>query len=168
MRVLRRRAVIITLFAVAVTPVCAAPAGAADESRDPWATVNVCDTDAAPNTIGIRASVPGVRNGSEERYLRFVVQYFSREDARWYRIAEGGDSGFLPAGKGRKARQQGRSFRIEPMPGQPVQLRGRVFVQWRVKERVVRSASALTRKGHRSSAGDDPAGYSAATCTITA
>lgn len=169
MRVLRHRAVIITLFGVAVVPVPCAQAAPADDTRDPWATVNVCDTSDAPNTIGIRASVPGLRNSSaEQRYMRFVVQYFSREDERWYRVAEGGDSGYIQA-KGRKARQLGRSFRIEPTPGEPVLLRGKVYFQWRVKgQGVVRTAVALTRKGHRSSAGDDPPGYSAATCTISA
>lgn len=170
MRVLRRRTVIITLFGFAVVPVCYAQSAAVDDTRDPWATVNVCDTPGAPNTIGVRASVPGVRgNAEEQRYMRFVVQYFSREDSHWYRVAEGGDSGYLSAGTGRKARQLGRSFRIEPMAGAPVLLRGKVFFQWRVKgSGVVRSSSVLTRKGHRSSAGDDPPGYSAATCTITA
>ena len=169
MRVLRRRTVIITLFGIAVTPVCAAQAAPADDTRDPWATVNVCDTAGSPSTIGIRASMPGLRSSSaEQRYMRFVVQYFSREDDRWYRIAEGGDSGYIQA-KGRKLRQLGRSFRIEPTPGEPVLLRGKVYFQWRVKgQGVVRSANVVTRKGHRSSAGDDPPGYSAATCTITA
>jgi hypothetical protein len=167
MRLLRRRAVIITLFAVVVCPAALAPAAAvADEVSDPWSTVNVCDTDAAPNTIGIRASMPGSRSGQEERYVRFVVQYFSRADDRWYRIAAGGDSGYLSIGKGRKARQFGRSFRLDPR-GEPVLLRGRVYFQWRLKSAVVRRASAVTRKGHRSNTGDDPAGYSASTCTIS-
>ena len=167
MRLLRRRAVIITLFAV-VCPAALAPGAAiADERAAPWATVNVCDTANAPNTIGIRASMPGSRSGQEERYMRFVVQYFSRADRRWHRVVAGGDSGYLSIGKGRKARQFGRSFRIEPLAGGSVLLRGRVYFQWRVKGDVVRRASAPTRKGHRSNAGDDPAGYSASTCTIT-
>jgi hypothetical protein len=168
MRLLRRRAVIITLFALSVSPAALAPAAAvADEVRDPWATVNVCDTDGAPNTIGIRASMPGTRSGQEARYMRFVVQYFSRADDRWYRIAAGGDSGYLSIGKGRRERQFGRSFRIEPKAGETVLLRGRVYFQWRLKSDVVRRASAVTRKGHRSNTGDDPEGYSASTCTIT-
>src|SRR4051812_21078714 len=111
MRLLRRRALIITLIGAAVGPVAVAQAAAADDAREPWATVNVCDTDAAPNTVGIRASMPGSRSGQEERYMRFVVEYHSRADERWYRIAAGGDSGYLSIGKGRKARQFGRSFR---------------------------------------------------------
>jgi len=164
MRLLRRRPVIITLICLVVGPAAVAPVAQAD---DAWATVNVCDTSDAPNTIGIRASMPGSRSGQEERYMRFVVQYFSRADDRWHRVAAGGDSGYLSIGKGRRARQFGRSLRIEPPPGQSVLLRGRVLLQWRLEGDVVRRASALTRKGHRSSAGDDPAGYSASTCTIT-
>ncbi|MDQ3721928.1 MAG: hypothetical protein M3376_02435, partial [Actinomycetota bacterium] len=94
-------------------------------------------------------------------------QYFSRADDRWYRVAAGGDSGYLSIGTGRRTRQFGRSLRIEPLAGQSVLLRGRVLFQWRIKGAVVRSASALTRRGHRSNTGDDPKGYSASTCTIT-
>ena len=167
MRLLRRRAVIITPFCIAVAPVVVAPAARAADARDLWATVNVCDTSNAPDTIGIRASMPGSRSGREERHVRFIVQYFSRADDRWYNVADGGDSGYLSIGSGRRTRQFGRSFRIEPLPGRPVLLRGRVFFQWRVKGEVVRRAVALTHKGHRSNTGDDPAGYSAVTCTIT-
>ncbi len=155
---------IITLICLVVGPGAVAQAA---QAEDAWATVNVCDTADAPDTIGIRASMPRSRSGQEERYMRFVVQYFSRADDRWHRVAAGGDSGYLSIGQGRRARQFGRSLRIEPPPGQSVLLRGRVLFQWRLKGDVVRRASALTRKGHRSSAGDDPAGYSASTCTIT-
>ncbi len=147
MRLLRRRGVIITLLAVAVAPIDVASAAPADDTRDPWATVNVCDTAAAPDTIGIRASMPALRSGQEERYMRFVVQYFSRADRRWYRVAAGGDSGYLSIGKGRKARQFGRSLRIEPVAGQPVLLRGRVFFQWRLKGQVVRRAQRADAQG---------------------
>lgn len=167
MRVLRRHAEIITLFVLLVGPVGTAQAARADDARDPWATVNVCDTAAAPNTIGIRASMPGSRNGDEMRYMRFVVEYYSADDRRWYRL-DAGDAGFLRVGKGRGPRQFGRSLRIDPVGGQPVLLRGRVFFQWRLDSgAVVRRASARTRRGHRSNAGDDPPGYSATTCTIT-
>jgi hypothetical protein len=168
MRLLRRRSVIITLLGIAVVSPCAAAAAArGDDARGAWATVNVCDTAAAPNTIGIRASMPGTRSALEERFVRFVVQYYSRATGRWHRIAEGGDSGYLSAGKRRKPRQVGRSFRIEPIRGEPVLLRGKVFFRWKVRGVIVRRDSELTRKGHRSSAGDDPPGYSAATCLIT-
>ena len=165
-RRLRRRAVVITMSCLAVGVAAAAQAAAAADAPRPWATVNVCDTREHPDTIGIRASMPGSRSGRQERYVRFVVQYFSRADERWYRVAAGGDSGYRSIGAGRRARQFGRSFRIEPGRGRSVLLRGTVFFQWREKGEVVRRASARTRRGHRSNAGDDPRGYSASTCTI--
>src|SRR5687768_3887982 len=49
------------------------------QSRHLWATVNVCDpadppADIGPDTIGIRASMPGARDGRERMYMRFRVQ----------------------------------------------------------------------------------------------
>ena len=169
MRVLRRRAQIITLFVALVGSVTAAQAArASDDTRAVWATVNVCDTASAPNTIGIRASMPGSRTGAEVRWMRFVVEYHSKVDDRWHRLAQGGDSGYLRVGKGRRPTQFGRSLRIEPSAGQPVLLRGRVFFQWRTEGgEILERASARTRKGHRSNAGADPPGYSASTCTIS-
>ena len=167
MRLLRCRAQIITLFVVLVVPIVAAHgARASDDAL--WATVNVCDTEAHPDTIGIRASMPGSRGGQEVRWMRFVVEYFSKPDDRWYRVSDGGDSGYLRVGKGRRARQFGRSLRIAPPRGDRVLLRGRVFFQWRTESGdVLRRASERTRRGHRSDAGDDPRGYSAANCIIT-
>ncbi|MBW3652399.1 MAG: hypothetical protein KY433_02155 [Actinobacteria bacterium] len=167
MRVLRRRIEIITLFALLVAPIAAAHAArASDDEREVWATVNVCDTADAPNTIGIRASMPGSRTGAEMRWMRFVVEYYSRADERWLRVGAGGDSGWLRVGKGRRPRQFGRSLRIVPAAAS-VLLRGRVYFQWRTEGGdVLQRASARTRKGHRSDAGADPPGYSASTCTI--
>ena len=167
MRVLRRRIEIITLFALFVAPIAATQAAwASDDERDVWATVNVCDTADAPNTIGIRASMPGSRSGAEVRWMRFVVEYYSKADERWQRVGAGGDSGWLRVGKGRRPRQFGRSLRIVPTAAS-VLLRGRVYFQWRTEGGdVLERASARTRKGHRSDAGADPPGYSASTCTI--
>lgn len=169
MRLLRRNVKIITLFVLLVVPVAAAQAApSTDDRHDVWATVNVCDTTDAPNTIGIRASMPGSRSGAEVRWMRFVVEYYSQSEERWYRLADGGDSGFLRVGKGRRPKQFGRSLRIVPKAGEPVLVRGRVFFQWRTEGgEVLQSESARTRRGHRSNAGADPPGYSAATCTIT-
>ena len=169
MRLLRRRTEIITLFVLFVGPIAVAHAApGTDDAREVWATVNVCDTPNAPNTIGIRASMPGSRSGAEVRWMRFVVEYHSPVDDRWKRLAAGGDSGFLRVGKGRKPRQFGRSLRIEPTAGAAVLLRGRVAFEWRTEGGdVLQRESARTRKGHRSNAGADPPGYSAASCAIT-
>lgn len=169
MRLLRRRVEIITLFVLLVVPIVAAQAApSTHDTREVWATVNVCDTAHAPNTIGIRASMPGSRSGAEVRWMRFVVEYHSQAEDRWYRLADGGDSGYLRVGKGRRPKQFGRSLRIVPTADRSVLLRGRVYFQWRTQGgEVLQSESARTRKGFRSDAGADPPGYSAATCTIT-
>lgn len=168
MRLLRRRAEIITLLVLLVAPFAVAhAASASDDRREVWATVNVCDTARFPDTIGIRGSMPGSRSGAEVRWMRFVVDYYSAPAKRWYRLARGGDSGWLRVGKGRRPRQSGRSLRIEPTAGRPVLLRGRVFFQWRTEGGdVLQRAHARTRRGHRSNAGADPPGYSASTCVI--
>jgi hypothetical protein len=139
-----------------------------------WATVNVCDPadpppGIGPDTIGIRASMPGSRDGREVMFMRFRVQFFKDADMQWHNVTQGGDSGWTRVGLARyKARQSGRYFRFSPPSGKPtVLLRGKVDFEWRLKGEVVRKAVKLTTKPHRSSAGSYPDGYSDSTCTIT-
>jgi hypothetical protein len=177
MRLLRRRGEIITTrraagavaLAAAACPLAVADAQrGAGASRYLWATVNVCDTERWPDTVGIRGSMPGSRDDREAMWMRFQVQFLAPDDRRGRDVPAGGDSGFVYVGPADdKARQSGRSFRISPKKGERVLLRGRVSFEWRLKGAVVRRASARTRKGHRSSAGSDPPDYSASTCTIT-
>jgi hypothetical protein len=161
------------LSVLVVTPTALARApkrdiSSVEDSRLLWATVNVCDTENSPKTIGIRGSMPGLGDARETMWMRFRVEYRSDEDDRWHDVTEGGDSGFVPVGSARnKARQGGRSFRIHPNNGKPVVLRGRVSFEWRLRGDVVRRASMRTRRGHASSAAADPPGYTAATCTIS-
>jgi hypothetical protein len=161
------------LLVFAVTPVAVAAAEkrdipVADDSRYLWATVTVCDTASFPNTIGIRGSMPGSRDDRETMWMRFQVQYLSDLGNRWHSVTDGRDSGFVPVGSARaRARQGGRSFRIDPNNGKPVVLRGTVSFEWRLRGEVVRRAGMRTRKGYQSSAGADPPDYTAATCTVS-
>lgn len=152
----------------ALAPVAlAAPKRAASADRRLWATVNVCDTERWPDTIGIRGSMPASGDARETMWMRFQVQFQSADDGKWRFVPEGGDSGFVEVGSARTARQAGRSFRISPKKGEQVLLRGRVSFEWRLKDEVTRREKLLTRKGYRSSAGADPEGYTASSCTIT-
>jgi hypothetical protein len=110
--------------------------------------------------------MPGSSNGKQQRSVRFIVQYLTR-DNRWQAVAAGVDPNYVVAGTGRKPVELGRSFRIDPMPGEHVKLRGRVIFKWRARGSIVRTTAVLTTKGHRSSAGADPPGFSAADCTIS-
>jgi len=127
-----------------------------------WATVNVCDTAEHPNEVGIRASMPGHPRGAARR-MRFRVQW--REGARW-RYVTGADSGWrtLKRAQGR-AIESGWSFEFE-RPSKALTFRGVVRFRWLRDGRVVGRAVEITEPGHRSTAGADPEGYSAATCSI--
>jgi hypothetical protein len=133
-----------------------------------WATVNVCDTPANPDTIGVRGSMPGSGRSGEQMYIRFRVQYFSRAEGRWHNITRGADSGWVAVGSARfKARQAGWSFRfVPPADGSPHLLRGAVAFEWRRGDKVVNHAQERTTGRHRSATGADPDGYSASHCEI--
>jgi hypothetical protein len=151
--------------------VTAAPPAAArtiDASRLLWATVNVCDTVAHPDTIGIRASMPGSGLRQERMFVRFQVQYLRADGGGWHNIGPSGDSGFVPIGSSRfRARRAGHNFVIPPPPGGGAWvLRGAVTFEWRRGGDLVRRARKRTTAGHATRAGADPPGYSAATCEI--
>ena len=165
------------LLGIVAGPV--AGAGAQSEPRDPsrktvedsellWATVNICDTAKHPDTIGIRGSMPGSRDGREKMYMRFQVQYFTPADDRWHHIAQRWRLRLRP----RRARKLRRTS-VRPhlplrAPAGSVLLRGVVTFEWRREGEVVRRARKRTTAGHRSTAGADPASYSASNCTIRA
>ena len=154
-------AVVTRAVPLAVLMLLALPMPAAAE-HDLWATVNVCDTPRHPNTIGLRASMPGSPRGTG-LWLRYRVQY--RDGDRW-RYVKGADSEWdrVATARGR-AVESGWSFELSP-PAEPETFRGVVRYRWRRDGRTVRRALELTEKGHRSTRGADPEDYSAATCSM--
>jgi len=169
-----RTGIVVVVLAALAAPL--ATAGAArkgnatvDASPLLWATINICDPAERPDTIGIRASMPGSADGRERMFMRFRVQYLSDADQKWHNVTQGGDSGWRFVGLARyEARRSGRDFRFAPPTDSPsILLRGKVSFEWRLKGEVTRRASKLTTKGHSSKVGSVPPGYSAETCTIT-
>ena len=156
--------------------VAVVPAGASARQADSifhnkrlWATVNVCDTVGHPDSIGIRGSMPGTGDKAEVMFMRFQVQFFDSDDARWHSLA-GADSGFVAVGSARyRTRQSGNTFTITPprAGAAPYLLRGVVTFEWREDGEVVRRARKSTTSAHPNTAGSDPAGFTAATCSIT-
>ena len=148
-----RRSLLISLLLLALGAV---PADGA--ARELWATVNVCDTAAHPDEIGIRAALPAARR--PRAGVRFRVQYREAASGRW-RWVQAADSGWRRA---RRARESGWSFEVA---GEGTRiLRGVVNYHWKRNGVVVRRARRVTELGHRSTAGADPADFSAATCRI--
>jgi hypothetical protein len=156
---------------LAATPACAAARQADPILRDKrlWATVNVCDTVGHPDSIGIRGSMPGDGEKGEVMLMRFQVQLFDAADARWHNL-DGADSGFVEVGSARyRTRQSGLTFTITPprTGAAPYLLRGVVSFEWREDGEVVRRARKHTSAAHPNTAGADPVGFTAATCSIT-
>jgi hypothetical protein len=136
-------------------------------SRELWATVDVCNPHDQPNTIGVRGSMPGDGQAKDTLYMRFRVQYLEPSGKQWAYVKQGADSGWLKLGSAKAARQAGRSFQFAHVTGRPAfSLRGAVGFQWRHGAAVRYETMRVTSAGHKSVAGADPKGYSAATCTL--
>jgi hypothetical protein len=136
-------------------------------SRELWATVDVCNPKDQPNTIGIRGSMPGDGHSKDVMYMRFRVQYLDATTKKWLYLSQSADSGLTKVGSAQLARQAGRSFQFAPASGKSsFTLRGSVVFQWRRGTTVLRTLTVPTTSEHKSLAGADPHGYSAATCTL--
>jgi hypothetical protein len=161
-------AAIAVLALVPTTSAMAATAPTVDKSPLLWATVNICDTTKHPDTIGIRASMPGSGKSTEKMYMRFQVQYYRASTQKWAPADATVDSGFQSVGSAKfKRRESGWNFSISPPPaGQTYRLRGVVSFEWRVGKKVVRRAVKRTHSGHKGTSGADPEDYSAAECMI--
>jgi hypothetical protein len=148
----------------------AAPPAAGDsplrDAPEPWATVNVCDTEAHQNEIGIRGSMPGLARRTR-MFMRFRVQYRDAE-GRWRTVRSGADSGWQKIASGRRGEHDaGWTFEFEPRPsGGAWELRGAVSYQWRRAGRVVLRDRRLTEEGHPGTAGAEPPDFSDDTCAI--
>ena len=168
MRPLIAIALLLLLGAGAVAPSAEAKKSRrarAEASPDLWATVNVCDTPARDNTIGIRASMPGVGLRSTLS-MRFTVQYYDDAVREWRALEEGGDSKWVRIGQSRKRRlESGFSFEFEPPAGGST-LRGLVLFRWRSRGHKTMKLREVTEAGHQSTLGADPPNFSAATCQL--
>jgi hypothetical protein len=160
---MRRAVPLVLLLLVLALP---SAAGARGPSAPSWATVNICDTDDAPNEIGIRGAMPGLERRAR-LYMRVRVQYRDADD-RWRLVQTGADSGWRNFASGRRGTYDyGWTFTFKPpTSGGAHVLRGFVSFEWRRGTRVLRRERAFTEAGHPGTAGADPADFSAATCEI--
>jgi hypothetical protein len=137
----------------------------AKRSRNLWATVNICDTTAHPNALGIRGQMPAL--GFPTRMSMLVqVDYYVMADGRFEpdtsvpRVR-------VPLSKTAQANglwQGGVEFSFTP----PAVLSGTVTFQWKLGRKVIGHVTKLTAHGRKGVKHSDPPGYSTATCTINA
>jgi hypothetical protein len=163
-------AVLGLLLGVPVPTATAAAPPTLNASPRLWATINVCDTEGHPNTVGIRASMPGDGRTRERMYMRFRLQYFTAATGRWQDLGPSGDSGFVSVGSAKFTRREGgQDFELAPPEtGQTYRVRGVVSFEWRLKGRVVRQASKRTVRRKAPVRGADPKGFSAGQCVVSA
>ncbi|MGA2163993.1 MAG: hypothetical protein ABSH36_05940 [Solirubrobacteraceae bacterium] len=135
------------------------------KSPELWATVDVCNAPHHPNTIGIRGSMPSDGHPRDAMYIRFLVQSLDATTKQWADLGKSADSGFVPIGSAASTRQAGRTFEFKPTPS-AYTLRGQVEFQWRRNGRAVHLVSVPTTAGHKSLAGAEPKGFSAAACVL--
>lgn len=166
-----RCSLIAVAFAVAL-PQLAAAASKPPLTASPrlWATINVCDTVKAPNTVGVRVSMPGSGKKLERMYARISLQFFDDATKSWKAIGKAADSGWLSLGSSKFLRREtGRTFKLAaPATGQTFRIRGFVRYEWRLGKAPVRRASRVTSGRISDVIGADPADYSAGTCFMTA
>jgi hypothetical protein len=135
-------------------------------SRELWATIDVCTPPDQRDYVGIRGSMPGDKQSHDKMYMSFHLQYMSA-DKKWVDLASAKAPAYIYVGQGGSVRQGGRSFQLVPRSGEPAStLRGVVSYQWRRGKTVLQSTTRPTTAGHKSLAGADPAGFSAASCLI--
>jgi hypothetical protein len=124
---------------------------AASDTPELWATVNICDTAKAPDSMGVRASMPG--NGTRQRmYMRFSAEYWSRSRQAWTPVAGTGVSPWVFAGSAQyERRQAGWTFQFSPPPaGVTFTMRANVEFEWRRgRELVARRGGAKRLAKHR-------------------
>jgi hypothetical protein len=154
------------LLLVALLAVLPGSAAARQPVTGTWATVNVCDTAASPDKMGIRGGMAGQPRRTR-MFMRFRVQ-FRDAKGRWKLVKTGADSGWQRVGSGRRGDYDaGWTFTFKPpVSGGAHVLRGVVAFEWRRGGRVVLRDRQLTTAGHPGTAGAEPADFSAETCEI--
>jgi hypothetical protein len=132
-------------------------------SRELWATIDVCNPPKEPDTIGVRGSMPGDRRAGDRMYMSFQLQYLTAVN-QWLPLTS---SSRAYVGGGATVRQGGWSFTLKPSAAHGrYTIRGLVGFRWMHGTQVIAHVQVPTSSGRRALVGADPAGYSAATCTI--
>jgi hypothetical protein len=133
----------------------------AEASSTAWATVNICNTGAHPNTIGIRAQMPSLGVNAQLSMV-FEVDYWSKKE-KVFKLVPGSATS-VPLGSSRLGlRQSGITLPLTPHGGT---LRGVATLRWTVGGQVVGSTTRVTTAGHPDADFGDPLHHSTATCVM--
>jgi hypothetical protein len=168
------------LAAVAAVALAAAPVQAASTKKLLWATVNICDTVAHPNQMGVRGSMPGTGR-SGKMFIRFTAEFFDVGHNSWTNVKGTDTSPWVFAGSSKlRHRQAGYTFKFDAPnpPGSTFLLRSTADFKWTERHRVskhskkfhtvvIKRRRAITTTGHPDTLGADPKDYSNGACEIS-
>jgi hypothetical protein len=170
----------LTLTSAIAAVLLAVPAAASARvpSHELWATVNICDTPASPNAMGVRAAMPGDADAPRERmYVRFTAQWYSPRRQAWLPVKGNLSSPWLYVGKARfSSRQAGWTFSFGAPSNGVFLVRAVADFEWRERRKAghgrVRWVAAMrrrrvTRAGVPGVDGGDPPGTSRGSCYIS-
>jgi hypothetical protein len=132
----------------------------AEHSSQLWATINICNTKAHPDTVGIRGQIPAL-GFAAAMTMQVRLQYYTTATGTFKPLAHSETP--LSAGTAASGlRQEGVSFKVSP----PAILNATVMFSWKIGNRLLGSTTRTTRANIKRVQQGDPAGFSAASCRI--
>jgi hypothetical protein len=171
-----RRALVTTVLAGAVlyptAPAVAAGVGqtqiaravrTAEHSRSLWATVNICDTKAYRNDLGVRGQMPSL-GFSASLFMVVQVNYWSGAQRRFLPIQSNLATTRLSVGSSANGLQQDGA--VFPFSAHTGLLNATFTFIWSRGGKVIGQIVQHTTAGHKDADHGSPAHFSAAQCKI--
>jgi hypothetical protein len=136
----------------------------AKQSRNLWATVNVCVPRRKPHTVGVRAQMPAL-GFPTWLSMQIQIEYWNKARRRFVSVAGPGATRLVHLGSVSAGLEQGGYDFVLPLHAGL--LRGTVTFRWRRNGTLLLTQSRHTVAGHPRVDQAVPAHYSAATCRVS-
>lgn len=135
--------------------------GRAEGAKTLWATVNICDTRADPNVLGVRGQMPSLGFASWMS-MQIHLTYYNRAKKTF--VSAPATTKTIRLGRSAHGLQQGGATYTFKGPT-PV-LRASVSFIWRRSGRTLGTTQMVTTDGHPGADFGSPPRFSAASCRI--
>jgi hypothetical protein len=132
----------------------------AEQSKQLWSTVNICNTKHHRDTIGIRGQMPSLSFPSS-LYMQVQVDYWNYA-AKKFEPDPGVNQLVTLGDPANQIVQGGATFKFKP----PALLSGTITFEWKLHGKLIGSKRSPTGNGHKNAKFGDPAGYSSSECNI--
>lgn len=133
----------------------------AELAKTLWATVNICDTRADPNVLGIRGQMPSLGFAS---WMSMEIHLSYYNQAKKTFVADPGTAKTIRLGRSARGLQQGGATYTFQGPT-PI-LQASVNFIWRRAGQTLGTTHMVTTGGHPSADFGSPPRFSAATCRV--